>query len=139
MDATLRDGRAELAPNCRQVLARHYLAPHDAITQSPTCCEAPLAFYLEPFFSCLFTAFVGAIGASALGLPWWVSAAVTPAAWFGIEALFLAAKGCGLSWRAPVAAGCREFMIPALWVQALTTTRVYWGDLPLDVPRRRAA
>jgi ceramide glucosyltransferase len=102
-------------------------------------CEAPLAFYLEPFFGCLFTACAGAIGASALGLPWWLPAAVTPAAWFGIEALFLAAKGCGLSWRAPVAAACRELMIPALWVQALATTRVYWGDLPLDVPRRRAA
>jgi ceramide glucosyltransferase len=102
-------------------------------------CEAPLAFYLEPFFSCLFTASAGAIGASVLGMPWWVPAAVTPAAWFGIEALFLAAKGCGFSWRSPFAAACRELMIPALWVQALATTRVYWSDLPLDVPRRRAA
>lgn len=46
--------------------------------------------------------------------------------WLGAEARLAAACGWHLSWRSPLAWLARDLMIPALWVMALTGSRLEW-------------
>jgi ceramide glucosyltransferase len=98
--------------------------------------EEPAAFILEPFFSGLSAAIVGAIGAPALGRSPWLIAGATILLWLTAEVLLIVAKGWGWRWQSPFAAICRELMIPVLWVRTLTAKHVYWGDMLIDIRQR---
>jgi ceramide glucosyltransferase len=100
--------------------------------------EEPAAFYAEVFFSGAFTTFVGAVGARAAGVPWWAAAGATVLIWMGAEGALLLGKGWEVRWRFPLAAICRELMIPALWLRTWTARKVVWGDALIDVRRHGA-
>jgi ceramide glucosyltransferase len=95
--------------------------------------EEPLAFALEPLCGALAAAAAAAGAAALLGVPAWVAALGTIGLWFGAEAAFLAAKGWGLRAASPAAWALREALMPAMWLRALTTSTVRWGELSLDV------
>lgn len=98
--------------------------------------QAPLAFCGEPLVSGGFTAFAGAVGAAALGLPWWLTLGMTLLGWMLLDLVFYAAKGWGWGWMSPLAGLCREAIIPLMWLRALVDRRVTWAGLPFDVPAK---
>ena len=91
--------------------------------------EAPAAFVAEPLFGGLVTTLAGAAGFGLLGAAMLPAALATPLAWLVIDSLVVAGKGWGWSWRYPLAALCREFVLIALWLRALVSRDVLWqGD-----------
>jgi ceramide glucosyltransferase len=101
--------------------------------------EEPLAFALEPFIGGAIATCYGAASASLVGLPAWFGALGTIAIWLGVEAAFLANKGWGIRAVSSAAWVLRELTIPVMWLKALTTSTVQWGDLRLDVRRGQVA
>lgn len=95
--------------------------------------EEPAAFFLEPFFSCLFGTLAGAIGASNVGLSGPLVAAATLIGWLASETMIVVAKGWGWSWRFPLAGLCREFLILALWLRAWFARKVHWAGRGFNV------
>lgn len=101
--------------------------------------EEPLAFALEPLCGALAAAAAGAGAAPLVGVPAWAAMLGTLALWSAAEALFLVLKGWGVRPASPIAWLLREFLMPAMWLRALTTGTVRWGDLTLDVGRGAVA
>ena len=97
--------------------------------------EEPLAFFLEPFICCAFTALAGAAGSQLFAVPWWLISAATLFGWLSLESFVVAAKGWGWSWRFPLACLCREVIILALWLKTWFTRQVRWAGLTFEVPR----
>jgi len=101
--------------------------------------EEPLAFALEPFCGAIAAAAAGGGAAAIFGVPAWAMVLGTLAVWFAAEGVFLALKGWGLRPASPAAWLLREALMPAMWLRALTTSTVRWGDLRLDVRRGEIA
>lgn len=95
--------------------------------------EEPLAFYAEPFTSALLSAIAGGIGASVFNFQAAPVMAGTVLIWVAVEISLTAVKGWPLSWRSPLATLCHLGMFPLLWLQALLTRRIFWGDTPIEL------
>ena len=74
----------------------------------------------------------GVFWAGALGLGALVLALLHLVAWLALEAVHLRLQGWPFSWRAPLAWALREFLIPVIWLRAVTTRTLVWQDSRFD-------
>ena len=95
--------------------------------------EAPLAFYLEPFFGGAFTALIGIFGTPVLGAPWWFLAAATLVIWRALDATVLICKGWGWSRMSLIAGFCWDMIVPIVWFRAWFTRSVRWGGAEIKI------
>jgi ceramide glucosyltransferase len=95
--------------------------------------EAPLVFAGEIFFGGLFATIAGAVGFACLKWPVTPALLGTPILWLAIEAAVVAAKDWGWSWRYPLAAICREFILVPMWLHAWFSRNVQWSGQPFEV------
>jgi ceramide glucosyltransferase len=95
--------------------------------------EEPLAFLAEPFFGGGFATLAGAAAAATLGISAWAVAAATLVLWLASDALVVAGRHWGWSWRLPLAGVCRELLIPGLWARAWSTRKVNWAGRPFEL------
>jgi len=97
--------------------------------------QVPAAFVAELFGAAIPTALAGALAAHLVGWSGALVAALTLGAWCLAEMLVCLAAGWPLSFWSPVAFLAREIMILALWLRALTTNEVFWGEVSCKAGR----
>lgn len=96
--------------------------------------ESPLTFLVEPFTSATGATVAAALAGSGMGLPWKALALATFGLWLAGDALIVAAKRWGWSWRFPFACLCREALLLGLWLRAWTGRSVVWAGGRFDAP-----
>lgn len=96
--------------------------------------ESPLAFAVEPFVSAAGATLAAGLAGAGTGLHWKALALGTLGVWLAADALVVAARGWGWSWRFPVACLAREAVLVALWLRAWTAGTVGWagGRFPVS-------
>jgi ceramide glucosyltransferase len=89
--------------------------------------QAPAVYISALFGSALMAALAGAITAPAFGYPPAAIAAATLGVWLGLETCMCLAKGWPVSPWTPIAFIGREILDIAVWMRALTTSKVAWA------------
>jgi len=88
--------------------------------------QVPWLFASEAAVCGVVAAAFGALGAPALGLPWWLGASVPAALLLGIEWAFLALQGWPTGAWYPAVWIAREALVLPLWIMALRGGAVRW-------------
>lgn len=97
----------------------------------------PAFFAPEIMSGAIVALAAGAVAAAGAGWSVPATLAALLAVWYAPEAALAASKGWHVSWRQPLACLVRDFLIPALWVSALTKGEVVWRGNPMLIEPRR--